>query len=1389
MQIQLIDLAAIPITTLFYILILFLRHRYISNATNILEQKTLDIWTEVYPTLSEQIDRLQDIASQTTESFNRFADQTKQKFLNQITKTVIFYSYYSVLGIGFFLSFTASLFFPLDISYRIIWIESSIVVFIILFIFDAITTRLSSEKVETIRRYLCGFGERWKITISVVIMTMLLSILVVVFSSILANQTTNTILQISEILAVISVILSQVLNEIGVNHWKIRNQYLISLKETAKKALECTIGLFLLEQAHNRASERFREFDLEGKIDFDDVFKPTNEIIDNGKVVLSGKSDFRDASIFERKNSQIILYFRKCFSTEISELVLQCFDSYTNQLESTKTGMQFCLSFAFSNKDYLDRVVSEKRGFLSDRQMMISSIMHIVEEHHSNSDRQLEKELLARIGVDEVRAQIKDGEIRMAPVIQKIELHSSHVEKITEFLGFAEELHIQEMGESSFNYPTEFDSLAAILSMKPSGIDDEVLETAYRSAKKTQLDLCIVCASRPDSLQRHAERISWLEKYLAQDILDNSQKQSQLKIPIRLWLEKQEQEEHLENEVADMVSQILVESPHRININRILSVGARVLALIPQLRNQMELRTNPTKERQAILLDEFTSFLSSKDDSLIAIALLAMYGKRHFQASFPMAVGEAIESIRQSLVFSWSEIATDSLYGSFTRENKIELIKVLLHQSIDAFRNKKFGEIQKAYPCLLSAVSYSIANSKGAFSEVFLDMTRRVFSSLEYLTYLSDGSWLDITTNISQKSVDGLEGIIRSEDNSETLALSFAITSLSNNEDTLQNYVEKMVDDKVYSKGKLLAIIKHWKLLGVSKNLFSSTIHRILKKGVPFPDVEYDDTRNQLENLFSQMIQTSIASFHTISRKEISYLESRELVPLYRHMLNQEERKLSRLLVNVVDLSRVILGCSVYPLDFQMLRIEKLDPTEILESISELVRVKSSNTRSKILYNTLKTIFKDTLRGEPTDSYTKFLVAVTVNNEHVKMNESDLDMFCRRELQKDNDGLDYAVLFKFIYQDGQNPLALTFTDLDVEMKGRLLLRKESESSDEDWSLSREELKSQIMEDRFWVDRLRFLDPVRRKIREAHSRIADLMADLQKEGDLARDARALANRLLTLDIADEKVIEYISKRSYNYFLLSWETPSSQTGDKDADTLGKRIDDWLNERERFYGYTIKLTRSTRIGRIPSGMTFEEFKRFMGRDLMNIRKQLKKKPNVFLVCWSPSRYSAHALSGEETLEMNPIESLRRTFRKKPVGKATENIDLFIDRQFLGPRSMEDAAAALVESNARVMSFWEDNPLDFMLKFAILSDEMKNFIKGHRERMSKLYNSMKGTKDLHEFAQIDARREAAVYVDSIFKGFWSNTKDMAVETAVQMLYTLKLVLILDIEPKTIKE
>lgn len=140
-----------------------------------------------------------------------------------------------------------------------------------------------------------------------------------------------------------------------------------------------------------------------------------------------------------------------------------------------------------------------------------------------------------------------------------------------------------------------------------------------------------------------------------------------------------------------------------------------------------------------------------------------------------------------------------------------------------------------------------------------------------------------------------------------------------------------------------------------------------------------------------------------------------------------------------------------------------------------------------------------------------------------------------------------------------------------------------------------------------------------------------------------------------------------------------------------------------------------------KIPLGMRFEKLKRFIGKGLMKLGRKLGKKPNVFIVCWSPSKHSAHALSGEDTLETNPIESLGTTFKKSDI-EVEGSIDRFIEKQFLGPLSMEDAFAALNASSARMMTFWDEDPIDFMVHFAVLSSEMKVFLNKRHELMKAL-------------------------------------------------------------------
>ena len=466
-----------------------------------------------------------------------------------------------------------------------------------------------------------------------------------------------------------------------------------------------------------------------------------------------------------------------------------------------------------------------------------------------------------------------------------------------------------------------------------------------------------------------------------------------------------------------------------------------------------------------------------------------------------------------------------------------------------------------------------------------------------------------------------------------------------------------------------------------------------------------------------------------------------------------------------------------------MVSLEQLDEVVIWDTISDIISNKDESKVPQITSVLIRNLMSDMVTGGHNESYLIFLQAVTTNNVPGSVGLADLDLIAREDLSNEDDALAFANLFSFIHKQGQNPLALSFSELLMDLNEREKLAKVDERFREEWETSHNLLKVRINEEQHWVDRLRFLDPELKKIREAQTEIESLSEQLERKTETAEKAASIANQLLNIQIDDQRIIEYISKRTYNYFLISWSTPRrSSESEEDYETFGGVIDDWLKDRKEFYGLTVRLGNSTRVGKIPRGMTFEEFKRLIGRDLMNLRQTHGIEPQVFITCWSPSIHSAHALLGEETLQMDPITALRTTFRKGPLELANEPIDQFIEQSLFGQTSMIESIAALNLGAANPMSFWEKDPIEFMIKIAVLSDDTRAFFgnKKYKEKMAILYDTMKGSNSLEQLALNDGRTLAMSFVDDIFKGYHQPTRDVAIEAAGEMIDTLRIVLLL---------
>jgi len=1195
------------------------------------------------------------------------------------------------------------------------------------------------------------------------------------------------------------------LKELGLNHWKIREKVLAEMKTNAKQSSICTNGLFLFEEAHRIASLRINTFfdnlypilgneqqDQEDSIGKEirthlkEALSSVSTEVSYGKNFLSGQElskTKRQSGVdqVEQIKSTLTAYYE----TDPQELQLLCYDKYTNELEKTEQGIQFCLTFALTDKDYLDRLVSKNWKYLSDRNRMVSAITHVVKQHHSRIDQLFEIEVLARIGVSEIEKQLVDKEIRMASVISQIENHSGHVERLTEFLDFAERLHHEEIGEGEFAYPSAFDGIANALYSSHIGLTDDILELAYESASAKSLDLRIVCASRQDTLKRQ-DIISWLTKFIKDKHLEIPDKVGQLTIPLRRWLERAESESQIE--IASILAQILIEESDDIHIDKLLSVAIKVLEMLPSYQAKMLTRTEKRGDPAIVDLTFFIKHLTNNNDLQTAIMLLSVYGMIHFDSDLSTSLTLAIETVRDIGTVVWSENEINTIFHSLAANDKNSMVQVLFIEQLEEFEKEKINDVIGSFNAFLSIISQVVVNSSLPFMKRFQNVSRQIRDIINIISHTSDTSWMLYACSIKEDAIEPLVAILNLEENPEAIAFSFVISSMTDCQELAFEYAKSLLESHVFSDELVLTILRFWNILDSSEDLFPRTIQHKVFKDILVPQTENEETHRLLLDL-QEKVCTGIVTYCRSSSKQLKKIvENNNITKLYSFMLQKELPRMKLGMENGIELMRIILWCFIYPFDYNMTRKEEPDGNIIIEGIARLETTTNPNERVAVVYSTMTKLFAGLLRGNPNQSYVTFLLAVVVNNQYLKMNATLLNDVCKDKLIQNDDALEFAVLFNFLHQDGQKPDALTYSELTEAMEDRKKLKEQS-SDRLDWSTSLDELKLQISDNTRWVDRLQFLSIEQRKIRDAHSRIDDLKTELRKEGDIANDARTLANNLLTLSIADERMIEFISRRSYNYFLLAWETPRSKTAGKDAVTLGKKINKWLDDREPFFGYTIKLTGSTRVGKIPLGMTFDEFKRFIGRDLMELREKLGKKPNIFIVCWSPSTYSAHALSGEETLDMNPIESLRTTFRKLDLNQV-DVIDKFIDRQFFGPRSMEDAMTALNESSASIMNLWEDEPIDFMIRFAILTDELRSFIKNRKEQMTKLYRAMKGNKSLHNFAMIDAEKVAERYVGDAFKYYDSKVKDTAVEVARKIIYTLKLVLVLDLKPKNdIKE
>jgi hypothetical protein len=1195
-------------------------------------------------------------------------------------------------------------------------------------------------------------------------------------------------------LGFIFVLLPNIIRFWGGTPWKVTEQFVHKLQSSKNELGQCIAALVLLEDIHEHTFSSFVESSLiflghieservpTSASDEDDSESSSTEqrlselsrdvesILGKGKNLLSGQLKTHD----EREN--IVNQLLEVHRHNDAESIAWCLDRYLGVAEEIGYNpTQLKIAYSFTNPTYLSWVIAKDPGIFIEIHSVRIALRPAVLQVHMGTKSEDVINILTSIAARHVQQGVADNALAMGTILSEVGKLSGLVENLIDFFSFVENVHLEE--RKLLELFLDFEEVAAIVMAHTSySADWSLLRNLYRRTISMGLDVNIIGACYSFESMVHIDAAELIGEYLK-----TQGSASDLAIFYRRLIGGFMGESRTEI-LSQVIGEIAITHwSDTYDIRHTFTLAKRTADKLENFDEEILTRFPDSNQGYAAEIADtlFAGMFELPDDDALLL-LLASYGTRRAGVGVGYALGCAILLVEQPIGWIESNPLGTQVFATLPSVDKKNLVSILFVATNDVVNEYGCSEVISSLNQFLGVMSDVVIHfhglpSAGHLLPILKRVFRRYDSAFDTFERITGCSWVVYASNLdtSEGSPDYLYSTILSEYNDAVVSLSFG---LAGGYHDLAGLAESLSRSSEASDASILSLFRFWSTQSSSReSQMLKTISDFLvqRYGVEISLKDHvNDTVSKVTRAMASLFSSIIT---TMYEDEDAILSSDDSAKLLQAMVVKRPRVAGQLEVFrflVRSVSRII----AFAADNRLVSSQKLDALHLHGVWDALLDQDMTNPqlKSELTYKTVCSILADATTGGEDIDYVAFLVAIITNATH---NHSlrILDEIARVKVADSSTALRYADIYADAYIRADDILLIAYDSL-IEKYAERIDRLEYDKDFKEIEAERLlNLKNDILSGPGWILRQRILTDEEDAKAQLRARIHEMARKLSEVKEQRIELGELIRKAVHCRISNPTVLRFISRQTYNYFLIAWHSKTIEGEGRFSVIINR----WLMNHEHELGYPFLLSQGTRVGKIPKGLTFEGFKEKAAREINRLCEEVGMKPRMFIVNWSPSPFSAHAISTPDSLSLDTIQALRKVFGGASTDRSKE-IEHFIEQSVVGQLSMADAVEAMSIGWMSLFKVWKTDPLQ-VLELVTLTEEEEGTLRNYKREIRTLLEQMQeNAGGLAELALLgDYDKLVGRFDKMVFKkGTRESTKGSVKGVVVVLLQVLRTVL-----------
>ncbi len=1119
-----------------------------------------------------------------------------------------------------------------------------------------------------------------------------------------------------------------VLVQFGFNSRIITERLLEIDKEIGKKYGKCAAAIKKLSMVRLIADKRFQEFATRKNIDLSNLEKtkiPLVKIIDQGLTLY--QSDFSGVP------QEYLDVIDEILHMDFEDLEYRFYDEFSSVISSPDLeGIAIRILLSLENEGYrkhkspeLGSTIKEKRASI---RKALDSVVSTIVKQFIDDEYKLLFDFTRDVGTNYLNTRLSKTSIDISDVQDELVDFVDLAKDIVSFLEYSHNLNLNEIDEK-LEMPSSA-KLAHIFSSKiPKNLERKHLQDCYDlfDRPRKRIPFLVVLACYQSKITNSMDSSLKTTVEFAQSVKCETK---WMEIIVKNLIDICECESVDDDFLIQQISRTFSKIP-RLAIEDVRWSLSALEQSFVQCESVLNSPDSPKRRSRTKLdmINDISEAIRNRNENQVYLLLAASYANAILGKNLGDSYGMAIWSLyKRRFIVSVSEGIP--LFNIQDSKNKVAILEYLcfsyfyskrkfdqelynrLHSYFQLCANIAFNWIKsgESNDPVLSAErsveyledSIHYIHSLMDFPSTFDNFEIKEDSLLKVIgvPITSEDFYFSIICNLQKTDIKILNNILSRKTTQKCVSLVITISSEIPNIN-IANSSKEILGGYAGAKD-LLDICNEFIKSGVKKNRIIVSL-RELYVSIIKPSSDWEDDKKK-------------PLFYVIDSLMKSYSES-----LFNHarILNYEQR--IDIILNVLKYSAESIHDFIDWIEKYKLqasrKLNHFSYSSIVDNFFEKLDKGKSPRIINVVYSILKQVISDICEGGENDGYCIFLVAAIANSIGT-LRPEEFGKYIRNMVLDTPEALDFAVVYSDNYSGTDNTMIVRYFRLvELVQKWRSTIVKP------EYRLIAINIMHEALEQSGWVRTFRELRDREEIILENEIRterkitLRDNLRNLIEQPDARsrRFARSIQGLFYQWKVKDKDLDRLISERPYNLFLLSWHKssidfigirPSLNESklplNQDYKTAGDIIGAWIVRNQSNLGSPFLIGNSARIGKIPEGLVFTEFKHKVYDE---VNKEciihLGKYPRILLIRFAPSKYSVQALSDAKSVELDVVESIMHTHKAIGEGERADEIRKFEIDSIIGQltlietlTTLETVVDKMEESSITIHEVLENNP-----------------------------------------------------------------------------------------------